>query len=86
MTDYYFLTQLMTDIDTTILNKKKELELLQTFTDIGTKIKINQLEYEINELNTQRTYYDNKIIDQLMNNCTSQCSNGCCKYCKSCFK
>ena len=86
MTDYYFLTQLMTDIDTTILNKKKELELLQTFTDIGTKIKINQLEYEINELNTQRTYYDNKILDQLMNNCASQCSNGCCKYCKSCFK
>ena len=86
MTDYYFMTQLMTDIDTEILNKKRELELLQTFTDIGSKIEINQLEYEINELNIQRTYYDNKIIDQLMSNCTSQqCANGCCKYCKNWF-
>jgi len=89
MIGYYEMAQLMTDVDTAIISKEKELEMLKLTNinnDIMINVKIKQLEYEINELNIQRTYYNNKITDELMKNSTNQpCANGCCKYCNNWF-
>ena len=83
MFNYYDTTQLIKDLDVSISVKEKERELLENVinSDIMTKIKIQQLTYEINEMRVQRTYYSNKMTDELMNNSIQTC--GKCKYCKA---
>jgi len=83
MFNYYDTTQLIKDLDIVISANEKELEVLRTITDgdIMTKVKIQQLQSEINEMRVQRTYYSNKMADQLINNCVNgNCINGCCPY------
>ena len=83
MFNYYDTTQLIKDLDIVISANEKELEVLRTITDgdIMTKVKIQQLQSEINEMRVQRTYYSNKMADQYANNCVNgKCSNGCCPY------
>ena len=79
MFNYYDVSRLIQDIDKSMNAKEKELESLKTIIngDIITKIKIQQLLSEINELRIQKDYYSNTIQDQLMTNC-SGCGN-CCK-------
>ena len=85
--DYYDVTQLIENLEIILSSKEKELEELQknTSSDILTNIKINQLNYEIDELRMQLAYHHNKMTDQLLNNCVNysngSCADGsCCNY------
>ena len=83
MFNYYDTTQLIKDLDVSISVKEKERELLENVinSDIMTKIKIQQLTSEINEMIVQRNYYSNRLADQLANNCVNgSCSGNCCRY------
>ena len=72
--DYYDINQLIKNLDIMIKYKQDELS---KFTlddrDVFNQVKLNQLQYEIIELETQRKYYYDSITD--INNC---CTNGCC--------
>ena len=79
MLDYYDITQLIQNLDILISAKEKELEFLKSIlnSDIATKVKIQQLQSEINEIRIQKEYYNNSIQDQLMSNCSGSCN--CCR-------
>ena len=74
--DYYDINELVKNLDIMINYKRDELSkfTLDDHHDIFNKVKLNQLQYEITELEVQRKYYYDSIND--INNCTNGC---CCK-------
>ena len=74
--DYYDIKQLIVNLDIMMQYKQEELSQVVTLNDhdVFSQVKINQLQYELTELQTQRKYYFDYIND--MNNC---CLNGCCR-------